>query len=90
MENLEDAVALFSPKGEVDLQQCGDARDALHRVAETHPARQLVSRTLATRHSAGPISIATRCRTSIDRLLCRADLNALHAATEPDPTASVC
>jgi signal transduction histidine kinase len=51
---------------------------------ESHPARQLVARTLATRHSAGPISIAAR----VSSLESSADLNlaALReaAAAEPD------
>ena len=84
MENLEDAVALFSPKGEVIFSNA--AMRAMHftELPETHPARQLVSRTLATRHSAGPISIATP-RTSTTDSSAELNLNALHAATEPDP-----
>ena len=84
MENLEDAVALFSPKGEVIFSNA--AMRAMHftELPETHPARQLVARTLATRHSAGPISIATP-RTSTTDSSAELNLNALHAATEPDP-----
>ena len=58
MENLEDAVALFSPSGEVIFSNA--AMRALHfaELPESHPARQLVARTLATPHSAGPVSVA--------------------------------
>jgi signal transduction histidine kinase len=84
MENLEDAVALFSPRGEVIFSNA--AMRALHftELPESHPARQLVARTLATRHSAGPISIAAP-RTSTGDSSAELNLNALHAATEPDP-----
>ena len=84
MENLEDAVALFSPRGEVIFSNA--AMRALHfaELPESHPARQLVARTLATRHSAGPISIAVR--TSSGDSSAELNLNPpLRAATEPDP-----
>ena len=84
MENLEDAVALFSPRGEVIFSNA--AMRALHftELPESHPARQLVARTLATRHSAGPISIAVR--TSSGESSAELNLNPpLRAATEPDP-----
>ncbi len=84
MENLEDAVALFSPRGEVIFSNA--AMRALHfaELPESHPARQLVARTLATRHSAGPISIAVR--TSTGESSAELNLNPpLRAATEPDP-----
>ena len=84
MENLEDAVALFSPRGEVIFSNA--AMRALHftELPESHPARQLVARTLATRHSAGPISIAVRTLSGESS----AELTVnppLRAATEPDP-----
>ena len=60
MENLEDAVALFSPKGEVNFNNA--AMRALHfqDLPDTHPARQLVARTLSTHRSSGPVSVAFR------------------------------
>jgi signal transduction histidine kinase len=84
MENLEDAVALFSPRGEVIFTNA--AMRALHftELPESHPARQLVTRTLATRHSAGPVSIAAP-RSSTGDSSAELNLAALHAATEPDP-----
>ena len=57
MENLEDAVALFSPRGEVIFSNAAMRALNFAELPETHPARQLVARTLATRGSAGPISI---------------------------------
>ena len=57
MENLEDAVALFSPRGEVIFSNAAMRALRFAELPETHPARQLVARTLATRGSAGPISI---------------------------------
>jgi signal transduction histidine kinase len=58
MENLEDAVALFSPKGEMNFSNA--AMRALHfqDLPESHPARQLVARTLSTHRSSGPVSVA--------------------------------
>ena len=87
MESLEDAVALFSPKGEVIFSNA--AMRALHfsELPETHPARQLVARTLATRHSAGPVSIAVRMSSSVVDSSAELNPAALHAATEPDPEA---
>jgi signal transduction histidine kinase len=82
MENLEDAVALFSPKGEVIFSNA--AMRALHytELPESHPARQLVARTLATRHSAGPISVAAR--TSTGESSAHLSVAALQGAAEPD------
>ena len=61
MDNLEDAVALFSPRGEADLLQRGDERAArcarLDALPARHPVRQIVERTLAGRKSQGPVSI---------------------------------
>jgi hypothetical protein len=69
MNNLEDAVALFSPSGEVIFHNAamegllteigvapagGATLDAL---APSHPLKQLVERTLAGRRSAGPIAV---------------------------------
>jgi signal transduction histidine kinase len=86
MENLEDAVALFSPHGEVIFSNA--AMRALHfsDLPESHPMRQLVSRTLVTRHSAGPVSIAVR--TSTGDSSAEMPVNgAIRTHTEPDPDA---
>ncbi len=61
MDNLEDAVALFSPRGELIF--CNKAMSALQpRALDTLPAdnpiKQVVERTLAGRKSQGPISLA--------------------------------
>ena len=71
MENLEDAVALFSPEGELmfsnsamrallpDLSQKeGGVKPALSEIPPQHPLRQLVDRALAGRKGAGPVSIS--------------------------------
>ncbi len=60
MNNLEDAVALFSPRGEVIFSNA--AMNALHGGPVTalpplHPLRQIVERTLAGRKSQGPLSL---------------------------------
>jgi signal transduction histidine kinase len=73
MENLEDAVALFSPEGELMFSNAamrallpglaartgsaGSAKPALALLAETDPVRQLIERALAGRKSAGPVSV---------------------------------
>jgi signal transduction histidine kinase len=59
MDNLEDAVALFSPRGELIF--CNKAMNALHARAinalpPDSPVRQIVERTIAGRRSQGPIS----------------------------------
>ncbi len=70
MENLEDAVALFSPEGELMFSNAA-MRALLPGLAEQHaavkpglgqlpsddPVRQLVERALAGRRSQGPVSI---------------------------------
>jgi signal transduction histidine kinase len=71
MENLEDAVALFSPEGELIfsnaamrallptlVSQEGAVKPSLSQMAGDHPVRQLVERALAGRKSAGPVSVA--------------------------------
>ena len=70
MENLEDAVALFSPAGELIfsntamralLPEIGgkDTADSvLAALPKSHPVKTLVERTLAGRESQGPVSIA--------------------------------
>ena len=70
MENLEDAVALFSPAGELIfsntamrtlLPEIGghDTADSvLAALPKLHPVKTLVERTLAGRESQGPVSIA--------------------------------
>ena len=66
MENLEDAVALFSPSGEVIFTNT--AMKALLAEHREHPAmRQLIDQTLAGRKSLGPVPITPRtgrCRGS--------------------------
>ena len=70
MDNLEDAVALFSPSGEMIFSNTAmesllaemapgpqEGTPALHDLADTHPVKQLVQRTLAGRKSAGPIAV---------------------------------
>ena len=61
MDNLEDAVALFSPRGEVIFSNA--AMNALHAgsidtLPAAHPVRQIVERTLAGRKSQGPVSLS--------------------------------
>ena len=61
MDNLEDAVALFSPRGELIF--CNKAMSALHPRAMNalpgdSPVKQIVERTLAGRRSQGPISVS--------------------------------
>ena len=57
MENLEDAVALFSPQGDVIFTNTGMRALRFTELPASHPARQLVERTLAGRKSQGPISV---------------------------------
>ena len=57
MENLEDAVALFSPRGEVIFINAGMRALRIQELPASHPARQLVDRTLAGRKSHGPVSV---------------------------------
>ena len=61
MDNLEDAVALFSPRGELIF--CNRAMStlqprALDTLAADNPVRQIVERTLAGRKPQGPVSIS--------------------------------
>jgi signal transduction histidine kinase len=58
MESLEDAVALYSTKGEVIFSNAAMRALDIGELPESHPARQLVERTLSTRKSAGPLSLA--------------------------------
>ncbi len=58
MENLEDAVALFSPRGDVIFSNAAMRALAIPTLPSTHPARQLVERTIAGRKSQGPESAA--------------------------------
>jgi signal transduction histidine kinase len=60
MHNLEDAVALFSPRGELIF--CNRAMNALHPgaiadLAPDNPIKQIVERTIAGRKPQGPVSI---------------------------------
>jgi len=73
MENLEDAVALFSPEGELMFSNAAmrallpglvtrpgspaPGKPALSLLAENDPVRQLVERALAGRKSAGPVAV---------------------------------
>jgi signal transduction histidine kinase len=71
MENLEDAVALFSPEGELMFSNAAmrallptlvsndtAIKPSLSQIDAEHPIRQLVERALAGRKSAGPVSIS--------------------------------
>jgi signal transduction histidine kinase len=71
MENLEDAVALFSPEGELMFSnaamrallpgladQHASVKPGLAQLASDDPVRQLVERALAGRRSQGPVSMA--------------------------------
>ncbi|MGH9373582.1 MAG: ATP-binding protein [Vicinamibacterales bacterium] len=58
MESLEDAVALFSPRGEVMFSNAAMRALEIGDLPESHPARQLVTRTLSTRKSVGPLSMS--------------------------------
>lgn len=71
MENLEDAVALFSPVGELIFSnaamrallpslaaRAGESGSAVAQLAPEHPVRQLLERSLAGRKSQGPVSVA--------------------------------
>jgi signal transduction histidine kinase len=57
MENLEDAVALFSPRGDVIFSNAGMRALKIPDLPPSHPAMQLVERTLAGRKSQGPVSV---------------------------------
>jgi signal transduction histidine kinase/HAMP domain-containing protein len=80
MENLEDAVALFSPEGELmfsnaamrvlfpALAEHGDSgKSGLSQLPATQPVRQLVERALAGRRSQGPVSIPLGAATEVDQ-----------------------
>ena len=58
MENLEDAVALFSPRGDVIFSNSAMRAFGIASLPPAHPIMQLVDRTLATRKSAGPLSMS--------------------------------
>jgi signal transduction histidine kinase len=58
MENLEDAVALYSPRGDVIFNNAAMRALRIDNLPDSHPVRQLVDRTLATRKSTGPLSTA--------------------------------
>src|SRR5207344_178942 len=80
------AVALFSPRGEVIFSNAAMRAMHFNELPESHPARQLVSRTLTTRHSAGPVSIAVP--KSIGESSAEMPVNgAIRTHTEPDPDA---
>jgi len=71
MENLEDAVALFSPDGELIFgnaamrallpalaSRAGESASAVELLPPDHPVRHLIERSLAARKSQGPVSLA--------------------------------
>ena len=58
MENLEDGVALFSPRGDVIFSNAAMRALRLANLSESHPVRQLVDRTLATRSRPAQLSTA--------------------------------
>jgi signal transduction histidine kinase len=62
MENLEDAVALFSPGGEMNFTNAAMRALRFQDLPESHPARQLVARTLSSHRSSGPVSVALPLR----------------------------
>ena len=62
MENLEDAVALFSPRGDLIFNNAAMRALAIPDLPASHPARQLVERTLAGRKSQGPVSLTLSSR----------------------------
>ncbi|MEP6919413.1 MAG: histidine kinase dimerization/phospho-acceptor domain-containing protein, partial [Acidobacteriota bacterium] len=77
MDSLEDAVALFSPVGELIFSNAAMKvllRGPLAHLPSTDPVRQLVERTLAGRKSAGPVSVSS------------AELRALASGSDSDPT----
>lgn len=70
MDNLEDAMALFSPQGDVifsnaamrallpGLAASGGTAARIGQLAADNPVRQIVERSLAGRKSQGPISVS--------------------------------
>ena len=71
MDNLEDAMALFSPEGDLMFANssmrgvlpslaadAGGSASAVARLPADNPVRQLIERSLAGRRSQGPVSIA--------------------------------
>ena len=64
MENLEDAVALFSPRGEVIFSNAAMRALGIAALPPSHPARQLVDQTLSTRKSTGPLAMAMSARSA--------------------------
>ena len=71
MENLEDAVALFSPEGELMFSNAAmrallpslaaralESGSAVAKLPTDNPVRQLIERSLAGRKSQGPVSVA--------------------------------
>ena len=66
MENLEDAVALFSPRGDLIFNNAAMRALAIPDLPASHPARQLVERTLAGRKSQGPVSLALSTGSAAD------------------------
>jgi signal transduction histidine kinase len=58
MENLEDAVALFSPSGELIFCNSAMRALAIEELPREHEVRKLVDRTLAGRKSQGPVAVS--------------------------------
>ena len=68
MENLEDAVALYSPAGEIIFTNT--SMKALLAEHKDHPAmKQLIDQTIAGRKDVGPIPLTTADPESPERLL---------------------
>ena len=68
MENLEDAVALYSPSGEMIFSNA--SMKALLAEYSEHPAmKQLIDQTIAGRRDVGPIPLTTSDPDSPERLL---------------------
>ena len=88
MENLEDAVALFSPKGDVMFSNSAMRALGIAELPESHPVRQLVHRTLATRRTAGPLSLSLSSAADgapADAPTGNGPSTGDHAPLEPDP-----
>ena len=79
MENLEDAVALFSTEGELIFSnaamrvllpslasRAGESGSAVSQLPADHPVRHLIERSLAARKSQGPLSMALAAPTEPD------------------------
>ncbi len=82
MENLEDAVALFSPSGEVIFSNSAMRALAIEELPRDHEARKLVDRTLVGRKSHGPVAVSFP---RVEPREARGAEPEARAASEPDP-----